>query len=284
LLYQLGREAERTGQSDAAVSLYAEAEQALGTMADGLGDDAEAQALERLLPRLRRRLGWPALPRATEPVTERWARCLAPTGRGGTASCVELAVRDHLSCDQAPVHYVENTLLTGLFGLLCWEAIFAPLPGAFFHPFHSGPADLYREDFVSRRRERFDACLGKLVDGSYREAIRAAWREKYGLASPFVHWGVLDERLIDQALYGLPAEHLRLCFERLLADLKANRAGLPDLIQFLPRDDDEAPRYRFIEVKGPGDRLQDNQRRWLAFFHRHAMPAVVCHVTWQAAP
>ncbi|MBS9403798.1 VRR-NUC domain-containing protein [Halomonas sp. TRM85114] len=315
LLYQLGREAERAGQLDAAVALYAEAghgetgerearirhlrllercgeharahtlaERALGTIADGSGDDAEAQALERLLPRLRRRLGRPALPRAVEPVTERWSLCLPSLGRDGTACCVELAVRDYLSRERAPVHYVENTLLTGLFGLLCWEAVFAPLPGAFFHPFHSGPADLYREDFVKRRRERFAACLGKLADGSYREAIRATWREKYGLVSPFVSWGVLNESLIDQALDGLPAEHLQLCFERLLSDLKANRAGLPDLIQFLPQAGGVAPRYRFIEVKGPGDRLQDNQRRWLAFFHRHAMPAVVCHVTWQAEP
>lgn len=315
LLYRLGREAEWKGQTDAAVALYAEAgqgeigerearirhlrllerrgeyecahtlaERALGRMADGLGDDAEAQALERMLPRLRRRLGRPAMPRVPEPVTERWTLCLPPPGRDVTASCVELAVRDHLSRERAPVHYVENTLLTGLFGLLCWEALFAPLPGAFFHPFHSGPADLYREDFVSRRRERFAACLGKLAAGSYREAIRATWRDKHGLANPFVHWGALDERLIDQALASLPAEHLRLCFERLLGDLKANRAGLPDLIQFLPQGDGAAPRYRFIEVKGPGDRLQDNQRRWLAFFHRHAMPAVVCHVTWQADP
>ena len=38
----------------------------------------------------------------------------------------------HLQQDDAPVHYVENTLLCSLFGLLCWEAIFAPLPGSFF--------------------------------------------------------------------------------------------------------------------------------------------------------
>ncbi|SFU67990.1 VRR-NUC domain-containing protein [Halomonas korlensis] len=320
LLFQLGREAERTGQLDAAVSLYAEAgqvekghgetgerearirhlrllercgeharahalaERALGRLAGGLGDGAEAQALERLLPRLRRRLGRPALPRAAEPDTERWSLNLSPLGLDGATRCVEIAVRDHLSRNLTPVHYVENTLLTGLFGLLCWEALFAPLPGAFFHPFHNGPADLYREDFVARRRERFAACLGKLADGSYREAIRATWQDKHGLANPFVHWGVLDERLIDQALACLPAEHLRLCFERLLGDLKANRAGLPDLVQFLPEASGGEPRYRFIEVKGPGDRLQDNQRRWLAFFHRHAMPAVVCHVTWQAEP
>jgi hypothetical protein len=46
------------------------------------------------------------------------------------------------------------------------------------------------------------------------------------------------------------------------------------LIQFWP----EERRYRLLEVKGPGDRLQDNQRRWLKFFDRHAIPAAVCRV------
>ncbi|MEP4523039.1 MAG: VRR-NUC domain-containing protein, partial [Alloalcanivorax venustensis] len=66
-------------------------------------------------------------------------------------------------------------------------------------------------------------------------------------------------------------------FERLLADIAANRAGLPDLIQFWP-----AQRcYRMVEVKGPGDRLQDNQRRWLEFFIARDLPVAVCQVAWQ---
>lgn len=185
--------------------------------------------------------------------------------------------------DRAPVFYVENALLTGLFGLLCWEAVFAPLPGAFFHPFHAGPADLYREDFVARRRAHFEACLARLDDGRHAATIRATWRAKHGLASPFVHWEVLDAALIDLALACLPGAQLRACFERLLGDLKANRAGLPDLIQFYPQAAPDKPRYRLIEVKGPGDRLQDNQRRWLAFFHQQGMPAEVCHVIWREA-
>jgi hypothetical protein len=35
-----------------------------------------------------------------------------------------------------------------------------------------------------------------------------------------------------------------------------------------------------IEVKGPGDRLQDNQLRWLEFCHEHQMPVAVCYVQW----
>lgn len=35
-----------------------------------------------------------------------------------------------------------------------------------------------------------------------------------------------------------------------------------------------------IEVKGPGDRLQDNQLRWLDFCAEHGMPVSVCYVQW----
>ena len=61
--------------------------------------------------------------------------------------------------------------------------------------------------------------------------------------------------------------------------VRANRAGMPDLIQFWPAE----RRYRMIEVKGPGDRLQDNQKRWLAFCAQHGMPVDVCYVRWSEA-
>lgn len=94
-----------------------------------------------------------------------------------------------------------------------------------------------------------------------------------------MHWGVLSETLLEQALDCLPAAHLRAWFRRLLGDIQANRSGMPDLIQFWP----EEKRYRMIEVKGPGDRLQDNQRRWLAFCAEHGMPVDVCYVQWADA-
>ncbi|WP_163577586.1 VRR-NUC domain-containing protein [Halomonas faecis] len=305
----LGRQAERDGEAELALSLYAEAGWEKGASSEarirrlrlleregrhaealalarplaqdrqGRGE-AETQALDRLLPRLARRLGAPVAPRPPEPVTERFTLELDPEA---APLGVEWAAAAHLHRDAAPVYYVENALITGLFGLLCWEALFTPLPGAFFHPFHVAPADLYREDFVTRRRERFAACLARLDDGSHAASIRATWREKQGLASPFVHWETLDEALIDLALACLPAAHLRACFERLLGDLKANRAGLPDLIQFHPAAAAGEPRYRLIEVKGPGDRLQDNQRRWLSFFCTQGIPAAVCHVRWREA-
>ena len=156
--------------------------------------------------------------------------------------------------------------------------ISSPVPGAFFHPFQQGPADLLHPEFYSSRASLFDAQLAQLESGQYRATINAQRREKRGLQSPFVHWG-LDDTLLDYALRCIPPHHLRKLFMRLLRDIKNNRAGLPDLIQFWP----DERRYQMIEVKGPGDRLQDNQRRWLDFCVAEEIPVAVCYVQWQAA-
>lgn len=292
LLLQLAQHLERAGELDSALTLYRDT-RALGSrqrqirVLERLGQDTEALALvEQVLEaplnaeeaqlagrartRLRKRLGLPAAPKAAKLDADRLDLRLP------RAASVELAVAAHLAAPDAPVHYVENTLICGLFGLLCWEAIFAPLPGAFFHPFHTGPVDLHRADFHTRRSELFAACLARLDDGSYRDAMRRTHAEKFGIQSPFVFWELLDAERLEQALACLPPAHLAAWFRRLLADIRENRAGMPDLIQFWPREG----RYRMIEVKGPGDRLQDNQKRWLAFCAEHGMPVSVCYVEW----
>ena len=160
-------------------------------------------------------------------------------------------------------------------GLLCWDAVFAPLPGAFFHPYQSSPADWGSPDFVPRRQDLFDQALSWLDDSSYQDRIRRRWVDKMGLQCPLLTWPALNESILELALRCIPARHLKAVFQRMLLDWRDNRAGLPDLVRFLPALD----WYELIEVKGPGDRLQDNQRRWLAYFEQHGIPARVCHVS-----
>nr|WP_314568074.1 VRR-NUC domain-containing protein [uncultured Pseudomonas sp.] len=234
---------------------------------------AEQQHVLRVLPRLRRKLGEPALPKTKpRPVTRLDLALALPE----PLMSVEYCVQAHLSEPDGPVHYVENGLINSLFGLLCWDVIFAPLPGSFFHPFQRGPADLHSEDFHQRRAPLFAECFEQLQDERYKTTIRQRYSEKWGIQSPFVFWSLLSEDLLEQALACLPAEHLHYWFERLLLDIRANRAGMPDLIQFWP----EQKTYRMIEVKGPGDRLQDNQLRWLEFCGEYQMPVTVCYVRW----
>ncbi|REC96481.1 VRR-NUC domain-containing protein [Kushneria indalinina] len=260
---------ERLGEHQPALALCTAAQHAPAS-------EAERQQAARIQPRLHRALGMAKpLSQADAPVR----RCDLALPRSGS---VERTVREHLDSPEAPVFYVENTLINALFGLLCWEAIFAPLPGAFFHPFQSGPADLMRPEFYLQREQLFQRCLARLEEGTWRETIQQRYREKQGIQSPFVHWGALDDELLSLALECLPPAHLRAWFERLLTDIRANRAGMPDLIRFYPQAPEGTSRYEMIEVKGPGDRLQDNQKRWIAFCARHDMPVTVCHVRWQS--
>ncbi|MQA39095.1 VRR-NUC domain-containing protein [Rugamonas aquatica] len=237
--------------------------------------EAERQQLLRMQPRLARKLGH-AKPQASTPAQAlRIDLSLPPPEQ---PDYVEFVVRDHLTRDDAPVYYVENALINSLFGLLCWDAVFSPIPGAFFHPYHRGPADLHSADFQRRRAQQFDAALAQLDNGQYRATIHANYAAKAGIQSPFVYWETLDATLLDLALDCIPALHLKRAFERILADIKANRSGFPDLIQFWPAE----RRYNMIEVKGPGDRLQDNQLRWIAYCAAHDMPVSVCYLQWAA--
>lgn len=294
LLFQIGYQAEREQDAALALSVYAQSSypgarvrrirvlerseqyaEAMTLLQDAQAapeNDEETQHLLRIAPRLQRKLGDASVRRRAKRAVTRLDLSVVPLPDYSVEQLIQL----HLAEEGSEVHYVENALINSLFGLLCWPAIFAPLPGAFFHPFHSAPSDLYSPDFYLRRAALFDACLAQLDDEGYQAVIRQHYVSKHGLQSPFVFWGALTPDLLEQALHCLPAHHLKRWFRRLLQDIKANRTGMPDLIQFYP----EQQRYRMIEVKGPGDRLQDNQLRWLDFCAEHEMPVVVCYVQW----
>ena len=297
-LFQIGQELEKSQDWDAAFELYASCAypgarvRAIRVLEKSARDalafewltrawaapesETERQQLWRIAPRLRRKLGHARLAPAPAAGVPRVDLSLPPPA---TPCYVEGVVRDHLARADAPVYYVENGLINSLFGLLCWSAIFKPIPGAFFHPFHRGPADLHSADFQRRRARDFDACLDQLDSGGYRDTIWRNFAAKAGIQSPFVSWDLLDHALLALALDCIPAAHLKKWCERILLDIKTNRCGFPDLIQFWPAE----KRYRMIEVKGPGDRLQDNQKRWLDYCARHDMPVSVCYLQWSGA-
>lgn len=299
LLFQLGQQLEKEQAWEPAHAIYANcrypgsrvravrvlektrkfgaAHQLLCAAMRAPESEAERQHLLRIAPRLTRQLG---LPTTRAPKAPPVTRIDLQLPRPGPVWWVEGVVRDHLAAPGAPVVYVENALFNALFGLLCWRAIFSPLPGAFFHPYQRGPADLFSPDFVPRRAAAFAACLAELDGDTYRATIRANFIDKHGIASPFVGWEFLDAALLELALACIAPRHLRLVFERMLVDLQDNRSGFPDLIQFWPAEQ----RYRLIEVKGPGDRLQDNQLRWLDYCARHQLPVAVCYLQWQDTP
>ena len=103
---------EKTGQSVAALKLLNEALLAPE-------NDAEYQQLQRSAPRLNRKLG-----NVNKPVTKKVPIISFELALPfpDASFYVEGVVKDHLHQNEAPVYYVENTLINSMFGLLCWPA------------------------------------------------------------------------------------------------------------------------------------------------------------------
>ncbi|KEA62824.1 Hypothetical protein, restriction endonuclease-like VRR-NUC domain [Marinobacterium lacunae] len=298
-LFEIGRGAEREGDFDLALKLYrqsrhVEANQrtfrvlelskpdrdSYSALLDALACSkrpAEQTALSRIERRLSRQLGLTPKTRLTRTRLPQIKLALP-----GPAP-VEASVAQHLSRPDAPVYYVENGLINGLFALLCWPALYAPLPGAFFNPFQAAASDLASPDFVQRRQEVFERALNALHSPTYKDEILKRRADKYGIACPFINWPLLSEELVSLALACIPPADLEAMFRRLLEDIPSHRSGLPDLVQFFPANTQSrtATGYRLIEVKGPGDRVQDHQQRWLEFCLERGIDVSVCYLSWE---
>ncbi|MCB1706885.1 MAG: VRR-NUC domain-containing protein [Halioglobus sp.] len=293
LCNNLARDLERIDEGDLALQLYSRslrhpARERRARILEGQGDwagardlcreilqrpwcEAEREAAARILPRVARKLDGSRQPRrrdAFEQVTLALPR---------DSGAVEQRVADYLQPQWEAVHYVENALMNTLFGLAFWEQIFAPVPGVFHNPFQSAPTDMYDNAFRSRREHALTARLRQLREQDLATTLTQAYQRYQDYACRWTHWRFISEDLVHHCARVIPAAHLLAVWERILFDPAENRRGFPDLIALGAG----AGEYCLIEVKGPGDALQDSQKRWLRYFQTNSIPAQVAWVRWQ---
>jgi len=301
LRYEIARQLERLDELDSALALYRQCRQPPSrertarihdrrgehraafdfcvSIAEDPLDEAELQFAGQFASRLARRHGFDTPP-AIDALNLDHQPEIVDLELAAQDS-VELAVAEHLAARAADERcfYLENHLFTGVLGLLIWDAVFAPLPGAFFNPFQYRPSDFYAPGFCDDRRDLLQATWDSLRDNEdIRRRVTARWHDKHGLMNPLVNWQYLDLDVIELALERIDHAHWRAIFERILADLRNNRAGFPDLLHF-----PAGGGYCLVEVKGPGDSLQKNQRRWMQYFARHGIPHRLARVAWRAS-
>jgi hypothetical protein len=232
--------------------------------------EAEIEAARKIQHRAERKMGGKPVRRARDTFAELRLQIMPQS------KSVEDDVADHLAPDWASIHYLENSLMNTLFGLAFWEQIFAPVPGAFHNPYQGAPADIRDGGFRNSRATMIDARLEFLRRADIRQELISCHQRYQNYQCRWVDWLRVDASLLASALAILPREHLLAIWERQLFDPRENCNGFPDLIAF----GDSPGEYCMIEVKGPGDALQDNQKRWLRYFARHGIPAQVAWVEW----
>jgi len=236
--------------------------------------EEERDAAERILPRVQRKLGGQPIRRRRD----NFSRLDLELAREELP--VEVLAARHLESQWGQVHYVENTLMNTMFGLAFWEQIFAPVPGAFHNPFQGIPTDMYSPEFRIRRRPMLQARMVQLRAEGIEPLLQEAHSRYASFQCRWVDWRRCDAALIQAATRVIPDAHLLAVWERMLFDPRENRRGFPDLIALGEKTGD----YCLVEVKGPGDALQESQKRWLRFFARQDIPATVAWVSWREQP
>jgi hypothetical protein len=291
---RVARQLERFGEHEAALQLYrcsgshpardreVRILQARGELDAALACCLEIQSMpwceeeldfvQRQIPALHKKLGLSHVSTARIAYPEE--RLQLPVGD----TSVELAAARHYLKDWPQVHFVENSLINTLLGLALWEEIFLPLPGAFVNPYQSAPLDMHTPDFYPRRRRAIDNRLAALAGADLGTELLDRYLRYQGFSNHWVNWRYVDRDMVAAALDVIPSAHLLAMWRRILFDPKANRSGFPDLLAL---DPDRG--YCMIEVKGPGDQLQHNQKRWLRFFLAEGIPCKVAWVSWQDA-
>jgi tetratricopeptide (TPR) repeat protein len=296
VLVKVARELERRGDLEEALSFYEAAEapparerrarvlarlgrpqEALslcGEIAGGHRDETERAFAPRFAHRMRRQLGERVAPR---PRRRRPRRQIEIERLDGVP--VEVLALDAVAGDGHEGFFSENWLWRSLFGLAFWDIVFAPVAGAFQHPFQYGPLDLHSPDFRAAREKAIEERLAELeADPRPGPRLLRLYDEKRDVANRLVSWGEDLRPLYELALSCLNGRHLAAVCDRLSRDVHRYRRGLPDL--FVVDGKTEAG-FRLYEVKGPGDQLRPEQSAWIDYLNDHGIPAAVLRVRWQ---
>lgn len=185
---------------------------------------------------------------------------------------VEKYALDFLTHTEGLGWHLENALPMSLFGLAYWEWIFAPVDGAFVNPFQIAPKDLYWPEF-------FDVRTGRLPDPldstqSIKTIIYETANRKEGIANALVDWRAINRSNLSKILDIFSDEVIAKLLRIVRKDLTQMRSGFPDLTIVY-----DEHRFEFVEVKGPNDQLQENQKIWLTELINNELPVRVLRLS-----
>ena len=177
-----------------------------------------------------------------------------------TPEHVEHYVLERLTAQGGWGVHSENAMVKTLTGLMYWDAVFAPEPGAFTNPFQAAPHDLMEHEFAAQRSGFLEQIEAK-TDDELLEHLRTIERAKWGVANPLVNWSLLEAIPLQHWLDAVPLSWIRQLSHFLIRNLADYRKGFPDLFVFGADGVAE-----LVEVKGPTDQLQPQQRAWFEVF------------------
>lgn len=175
---------------------------------------------------------------------------------------VEQLCLQHYASQGFKGYHCEGKLLTMIVVLVMWDVIFLPLiPGSFETPYQSAPLDLGSDAFPIVRskeiRERLDHIertggLDLISTADGRERPNKTW-------AVGCRWDLFSKQDVVEVAECLGGRSIAVVCQMLMEEWEHVSSGMPDLVIWRMQD----RVVRFVEVKGPGDRLSETQKVWI---------------------
>jgi len=141
----------------------------------------------------------------------------------------------------------------------------------------NSPLDLDTDHFYESRKSIIEPQLVKIEEGMGEEMLITSWESHLGTACRGVDWNrhsLTDLRAIVTCIGG---RCLASICRHLAQDYRSWSSGMPDLLLWRFHGD-YSGEAKLVEVKGPRDRLSEQQRAWLLFLMDSGFNAEVCRV------
>ncbi|EPQ25837.1 uncharacterized protein PFL1_06512 [Pseudozyma flocculosa PF-1] len=183
-------------------------------------------------------------------------------GLDGRPCHVEQLCLQHYAQQGFRGSHCEGKVLTMIFALVMWDVLFrSDVEGAFETPFQAAPLDLGSDAFAVVRsreiRERLDEIertggLHLIARADDEQRPRRTW-------AVGCRWDLFGREELLEVAQCLGGRAIAVVCQMFCEEWEHCTGGMPDLVIWRMRD----RCVRFVEVKGPGDRLSETQKVWI---------------------
>ena len=144
----------------------------------------------------------------------------------------------------------------------------------------TAPLDLESDGFYSSRRDLIESRLLKIHNGMAEEILIISWQSHLNTACRGVNWDWHELSDLRAAVSSIGGRSLAAICRLLTIDYRTWSSGMPDLLLWRFHEEGGRPgEAKLVEVKGPRDKLSEQQRAWMLFLLDNDVDAEICQVS-----
>ncbi|KAJ1945810.1 hypothetical protein EC988_005670 [Linderina pennispora] len=163
--------------------------------------------------------------------------------------------------------------MTTLFGLIFYDIIFCSLPGVLDTKYQSAPLDMRSDSFYFSRKGMIERRVEEIKSNQFLHYLIDAYDLQLGSEIIGVNWEY-TRGWLEMICACIGGRRLAAILGVLAREYPLKHSGFPDLCLWKPGTNE----FLFAEVKGPNDKLSENQKDWIDILLSNDIKVEVCLV------